>query len=247
MSKSKKLIFFGTDDFSTASLEELIDTGWRLSAVVTSPDAPAGRGRKLTESAVKKIAAANGIKVLQPAKGSEIAALIKGLEPEWGVLSAYGKIISQAALDLFSGGIINIHPSLLPRYRGPTPIETAILNGDDKTGVSLMKLTAGMDEGPVYAQKAMVLTGVENQPELYAKLTDMGAELLDEKLEAIMSGELQPVNQDDSAATYTKLIKKEDGVLDFGRPAKVLERQVRAYADWPKNHRYQSPRGRKPS
>jgi len=235
MTKSKRLVFFGTDDFSAAVLEEILVSGWAVSAVVTKPDSPAGRGQKIVPPAVKQIALEHKIKVLQPDKSSDIAAGLKDIDTEWGVLAAYGKIIPPAVLDMFSGGIVNIHPSLLPKYRGPAPIESAILNGDDKTGVSLMKLTAGMDEGPVYAEKGLPLSGIETRPELYERLADMGSELLSKNLEAIIGGALQPVEQDSTAATYTKLIKKADGELDFGQPAEVLQRQVRAYAGWPRS------------
>lgn len=235
MSKSKKLVFFGTEDFSAPSLEALLDSGWQVVAVVTKPDSPSGRGRKIVVPKVKAIAEKHGIKVLQPAKVTEINEIISSLAPDLGVLVAYGKIIPQSTLDLFPGGIVNVHPSLLPKYRGPAPIEAAILNGDSETGVSLIRLVAEMDAGPIYAQQRLKLTGAETKPDLYVRLSQIGAELLLENLSAIYEGYLTPKPQVEAEATYTKLIKKSDGRMDFGLPAEVLEQQVRAYAGWPRS------------
>ena len=235
MKASKKLVFFGTDDFSGASLEKLLSSGWDVSTVVAKPDFKAGRGQTLTKPTVKRIAEKNSVDVLQPEKLGDIASKIKSKKPDFGILAAYGKIIPPDILDLFPGGIINVHPSLLPRYRGASPIEAAILGGDKQTGVSLMRLSEGLDEGPVYAQEVVKLSGDENQIELSERLGDIGADLLVEKLEAIAEGWLTPKPQFDPEATYTKLLKKEDGVMDLGQPAEVLERQVRALAGWPKS------------
>src|SRR5665213_119654 len=167
MSKLSNLVFFGTENFSAPALEKLIAGGWPVLAAVTKPDARGGRGQKLIVPKVKQIADKHNIPVLQPEKFSEINAKIAELKPELGVLVAYGKIIPQGTIDLFPGGIINVHPSLLPKYRGPAPIEAPILNGDKETGISLMRLSAGMDEGPVYEQKRVALNGDEQRPELY--------------------------------------------------------------------------------
>ena len=234
MSKSKKLVFFGTEDFSAACLTLLITAGWEISAVVTKPDSKAGRGRKPAVPMVKHIAKENNIAVLQPEKASEIAKSLDGFKTEFGVLAAYGKIIPSDVLRRFSGGIINLHPSLLPKYRGPAPIEAAILNGDKTTGVSIMKLVEKMDAGPVYAQKVVSLDGTEDRTLLYQKLAVEGAQLLVKKLPLVTAGRLKSKAQDEDKASYTKLIKKSDGNLDFKKSAKQLERQVRAYAGWPK-------------
>jgi methionyl-tRNA formyltransferase len=155
-------------------------------------------------------------------------------EAKIAVLAAYGQIIPQKTLDEFPQGIINIHPSLLPAYRGPTPIEQAILDGATKTGVSIMQLTAGMDEGPLYKQKAVHLSGTDTKTELTKQLQALGAELLLEVLPNIISGELKPRQQPHpDRATYTKKITKEDGVLDWQKSAEELERQIRAYQGWP--------------
>jgi methionyl-tRNA formyltransferase len=164
----------------------------------------------------------------------EIYAELAALNADAAVLSAYGRIIPQEVIDLFPAGIINLHPSLLPKYRGPTPIESAILNGDTETGVSIMQLTAEMDAGPVYTQATLPLTGKEDKFELYQKLSTIGTQLLLDSLPAILSGELKPVPQSDNA-TYCQLITKQDGIMDWNKSASRLEREVRAYAKWPKS------------
>lgn len=152
------------------------------------------------------------------------------------VLAAFGHIIPQRILDEFPLGIINIHPSLLPEYRGSTPIEQAILNGKTKTGVSIMRLEAGMDTGPIYKQKTVHLTGSESKVELTARLQQLGAELLVEVLPGIASGELKPRQQPHpDRATYTQTLKKSDGVIDWEKPAELIEREIRAFAGWPKS------------
>lgn len=160
---------------------------------------------------------------------------LKPHEAKLAVLAAYGRILPQRVLDEFPLGIINIHPSLLPIYRGPTPIEQAILDGAPKTGVSIMRLTAAMDEGPVYKQKGVALTGHESKADLAGHLQALGAELLLEVLPGIASGELKPRQQPhpDRDASYTKLIRKADGAIDWAKPATQLEREVRAYLGWP--------------
>lgn len=153
------------------------------------------------------------------------------------VLAAYGRIIPQSVLDEFPLGIINIHPSLLPLYRGPTPIEQAILDGASKTGVSIMKLTAGMDEGPLYKQKTVHLSGNETKQSLTQQLQKLGADLLVDVLPSIASGDLSPRQQPHpDRATYSKKLTKQDGLLDWNKPADVLEREVRAFQGWPKSY-----------
>jgi len=235
MSKLKSLIFFGTESFSTPTLEKLLAEGWPVTAVVTKPDSRGGRGQKSIAPKVKQIADKHGIAVWQPENVSEIDDKIANLKPTYGILVAYGKIIPQTTLDLFPGGIINVHPSLLPKYRGPSPIESAILNGDSDTGVSIMRLSAGMDEGPVYARVRVELDGSETRPQLYGRLAQSGADLLLERLPAIVEGRLTPKPQDDELATYSQLLKKEDGWIDWTKPAETYGRQVRAYLGFPKS------------
>jgi methionyl-tRNA formyltransferase len=157
-------------------------------------------------------------------------------EAELAVLAAYGRIIPKSVLEQFPLGIINVHPSLLPAYRGPTPIEQAILDGVTRTGVSIMRLSPEMDEGPIYKQKTLQLSGKESKAELAVRLQALGAELLTEVLQGAVGGELKPRKQPHpDRATYSKLIRKEDGRIDWTKPAESLEREIRAYLDWPKS------------
>lgn len=231
---SKTIIFFGTDTFSAVALRYLIEADYEIGAVITKPDSKSGRGQKLVAPAVKQIAQEHGIPVWQPTKLTEVTDNIIALGNVVGVLSSYGRIIPQSVIDLFRPGIINIHPSLLPRYRGPSPIETAIINGDSETGVSIMKLSADMDAGPIYAQEVYDLNGTETAPELYQSLSALGGRMLIETLPSIIDGNLLPSPQT-NAAIYCYLLKKEDALL---KPdditATEAERRVRAYLIFPK-------------
>ena len=233
INSSRHIIFFGTEDFSAASLRALIAAGFSVAAVVTKPDSKKGRGHKTVPPIVKTIAQEHDIPVWQPQKLRDITEDIKQLQPVTGVLVSFGKIIPQSTIDLFTPGIINVHPSPLPKYRGPSPIESAILNGDETTGVSIMQLSAAMDAGPVYSFVSHPLTGTETQPELYETLSKVGADELVSVLPSIITGELSPTPQDESAGTYCRLIKKQDGVIDWNKPADQIEREIRAYKGWP--------------
>lgn len=232
-----KVVFFGTDQFSVPSLRELIDKKIEVAAVVTKPDAPSGRGKKLIKPPVAEIAEQNGIIVYQPEKLDEkFIGQLKQIGPNIGVLVSYGKILPKEIIEIFRHGIVNVHPSLLPKYRGPSPIESAILNGDTETGVSLMKLDSGMDSGPVYLQESVKLNNTETRPELYNNLAELGAKMLVENLDDIVSGQLNPKEQNDDDVSISKLISKADGLLDkenLNQPAENIERMVRAYKEWP--------------
>lgn len=231
---SKTIIFFGTDTFSAAALCSLIDAKYKIGAVITKPDSKSGRGQKIVAPLVKQIAEQHGIPVWQPTKLIDIAEDIQNLGDVVGVLSSYGRIVPQAIIDLFRPGIINIHPSLLPLYRGPSPIETAIINGDTQTGVSIMKLTAEMDAGPVYAQEVYELNGTETAPELYETLSALGGRMLIETLPSILEGNLLPSPQA-NAAIYCYLLKKEDALLTQSEITAIqAERQVRAFLIFPR-------------
>lgn len=234
MNTSKTVIFFGTDSFSAPALLALIDHGYTIGAVITKPDSKQGRGQQLTAPIVKTIAEKNRIPVWQPQRITDIIHNIKALGPVVGVLSSYGKIIPQSIIDLFDPGIINIHPSLLPKYRGPSPIESAIVNGDKETGVTIMQLEAGMDSGPIYAQEIYPLSGNETQPELYDRLALFGTELLIKTLPKILSGEIRPSAQT-GQAVYCHLLRKEDALVDVSQLTAVeAERRIRAYLAFPK-------------
>jgi methionyl-tRNA formyltransferase len=184
---------------------------------------------------VAELAKAHGIPVLLPAKPAEILDELKAFGAEAAVLVAYGKIIPQSVIDIFPKGIINIHPSLLPKHRGPTPLESVILQGEDVTGVSVMSLAKEMDAGPVYAQSDYRLTGAESKQELADTLLGISAAMLLDILPGILDGSIVAMPQDHSAATYDRLITKEDAILDFSKPAEQLVREVRAYQEWPKS------------
>jgi methionyl-tRNA formyltransferase len=236
MNTSKTIIFFGTEDFSLTVLTALIEAGYTIGAVVTKPDSKKGRGQQLAAPPVKILATRHNIPVWQPKKLADITSVIKAIDNPAGVLVSYGKIIPQSTIDLFTPGIVNVHPSLLPKYRGPTPIESAIKNGDDATGVSIMQLTAKMDAGPVYAAKQYPLKGKETQMDLYQSLAIVGSDLLLETLPRILDESLQPQTQQEDLATYCALLTKDNAWLDLDMlTAAQAERQVRAHLVFPKS------------
>ena len=230
-----RIIFFGTEAFSADALRALIASNFNVVAVVTKPDQPKGRGHKLTEPLVKTIAREHDIPVWQPTKLADVAEQITSLQPVAGVLVSYGKIIPQSIIDLFTPGIINVHPSLLPRYRGPSPIEAAIIHHDNQTGVTIMQLSAAMDAGPIYAQHIIPLDHTETKPALYATLSRIGKQLLVDTLPHILSGVLTPTSQNDADATYCSLLSKQDGLLDPADLTAVqAEARVRAFLGFPR-------------
>ena len=233
---SRTIIFFGTDDFSLVTLQSLIESGYNIAAVVTKPDSKSGRGQVLSAPSVKKMALEHNIPVWQPTKVSDINNDIRTLGTNvTGVLTSYGKIVPESTINLFKPGIINVHPSLLPLYRGPSPIESTIKNGDEQTGVSIMKLTATMDGGPIYGHIIHKLSGNETRPELYQSLAQAGAMTLISLLPTILDESLQPIPQDDSKASYCNLLTKDDAWLKpFEVTAEIAERLVRAHLGSPK-------------
>ena len=235
--KIKPIVFFGTEEFSAISLQALIDAGFEISAIITKPDSRKGRGQKLQAPTVKKIGEKFEIPVLQPSKMSEIVDFIENLPVRpIGVLVSFGRIIPQNIIELFDGGIVNVHPSLLPKYRGPSPIESAIFSGDKKTGVSIMSLSKEMDAGDVYIQEEFPLKGNETSLELYETCGKIGAEMLINHLPAIMSAKMTANPQNDSEATYCQLLKKSDAILNpETQTAEQAERQIRAFEIFPKS------------
>lgn len=240
MQKSSKIVFFGNERLASGfephgapTLQALIDSGYEIAAVISNYER--AQSRKARKLEIQEVAEAHNIPVLLPQKLRDIADQIADYRATAGVLVAYGKMVPQSIIDIFPRGIINIHPSLLPAYRGPTPIEQAILDGANKTGVSLMQLVKSMDAGPVYAQAEVPLTGRETKQELTSRLLKRGGELLIKNLPAILTGELKPAHQDESKATYTQLLNKQDAQLDLTKTAAQLERQIRAFATWPKS------------
>jgi methionyl-tRNA formyltransferase len=229
-----RIVFMGTPDFAVPTLRALAahDT---VVGVVTQPDRPAGRGRQRVASPVKQFALAAGIPVIQPAKLREPDAMaqLAAWSPDVIVVAAFGQILKPAVLELPPHGCLNVHASLLPRHRGAAPIAAAILAGEIETGVTMMKMDAGLDTGPTLAQRAEPIRPDDTTQSLAERLAEAGAQLLVESLSAYLSGQRIPQPQDDSLATYAPQLKKEDGHLDFARPAVELERRVRAFTPWP--------------
>jgi methionyl-tRNA formyltransferase len=231
-----RVVFFGTPDFAAIPLEALARDGrYALVGVVTQPDRPSGRGRAPEPPPVKQAALRLGLPVLQPETLREEAAVLQlaALRPDVGVVAAYGEILRKAVLAIPPLGYLNIHPSLLPRHRGPTPVPGAILAGDAETGVTVMKLDAKMDAGPILAQRRIPLPPDARAKALTEELFGLGAALLLESLERYAAGRLEPTPQDDSQATYTALLQKADGAIDWSVEAERIERMTRAYDPWP--------------
>jgi methionyl-tRNA formyltransferase len=231
-----RVVFLGTPDFATLPLEALARDGrYALVGVVTQPDRPSGRGRAPEPPPVKQAALRLGLPVLQPETLREEAAVaqLAALHPDIGVVAAYGEILRKAVLAIPRLGYLNIHPSLLPRHRGPTPVPGAILAGDTETGVTVMKLDAKMDAGPILAQRRVPLPPNARTKALTEELFGLGATLLAETLAPYAAGQLEPTPQDDSQATYTALLQKADGAIDWGAPGERIERMTRAYDPWP--------------
>ena len=230
------IIFFGTEDFSAVSLQKLIDEGFEVAGIITKPDSKKGRGQKLQSPKVKKIGEKFKIPVLQPQKMDEIIKFVQNFKNPVGVLVSCGRIIPQEIIDLFTPAIVNVHPSLLPKYRGPSPIESTILNGDAKTGVSLMKLSKEMDAGDIYSQEEIKLSTTETASKLYKICGKIGAEMLVRDLPKIISSELKGEKQDNSQAEYCQLLKKSDSILQPDmQTATQAEQQIRAFEIFPKS------------
>ena len=228
-------MFAGTPDFALASLRALCDSGVTPLAVFTQPDRPAGRGRKLKASPVKEFALSKKIAVHQPEtlKDTDVVKEISGLKADLMIVAAYGLILPQAILDLPKHGCLNVHASLLPRWRGAAPIQAAMLAGDEETGISLMQMTAGLDSGPVFAQQSVRIGDTESAGELLDRLALLGGEMLCEQLPDILDGKLEAEPQDENSVTYAGKIRKSDAAMNWRKSATELLREVRAYKPVP--------------
>ncbi len=235
--RKMRIIFFGTSEFGAIILEKMIQAGYSPVLVVTTPDKPAGRKQILTPPPVKICAQKYNIPVNQPEKlGLAKFNLAKPSlpHPDLFIVASYGKILPQKILNIPRFGTLNVHPSILPKYRGPSPIQNTILNGEKETGVTIMLLDEKMDHGPILTNSKLQRTNNEyTYEELHNKLAELGAELLIETIPQWVEGKIKPALQDDSKATYTKIIKKEDGRVDWKKDAGYIERQVRAFNPWP--------------
>ncbi len=229
-----KIVFMGTPDFAVPALQRLI-AAHEVIGVVTQPDRPAGRSRQVQMSPVKQAALEAGIPVFQPEKirRPDAVEALKQWSPDAYVVAAFGQILPQAVLDIPPHGSINIHASLLPRWRGAAPIQAAIRAGDSETGITIMKMDAGLDTGPMLSQRAITIAPDETGATLHDKLAVLGGDLLIETLPGILSGDILPQPQDDAQATLAPRIGKEEGHIDWTQPAALIERTVRAFTPWP--------------
>jgi methionyl-tRNA formyltransferase len=232
--KITRIIFMGTPEFSLPGLNSLInEPSYNIVGVFTQPDKPVGRNQILTPPPVKSLALKNGLSVFQPEKIKDSLEIIKDLQPDLIVVIAYGKIIPPSILDIPTYGCVNVHASLLPKYRGAACLNAPILNGDQKTGITIMKMEAGLDTGPVLRQAKIKLEGKETLEDVHNKLSSLGAEILVPTLNDFMADKITPLIQDETRASYVKTLKKEDGKIDWKKPALEIERLVRAYNPWP--------------
>ena len=239
-----KILFMGTPDFAAGSLKSLIAAGYEISAVVTQPDRPKGRSGKPVFSPVKEVALQAGIPVLQPEriKRPEETARLLEYPADIYVIAAFGQILSKEILEQPRLGCINVHASLLPRYRGASPIQRVILDGEKSTGITIMQMNEGLDTGDILYTKTIDLAPDETFETLHDRLMVLGGEALTEALPLIEAGKLTPVKQDDSLSCYAPLIKKEDGLIDWKRSSDEIYSQIRAFNPWPGAFTYSSGR-----
>ena len=231
-----RILFMGTPGLAAVSLRALLhEPAFQIVGVVTQPDRPKGRSLKLQPSPVKEIAVAAKLPVLQPAKARDekFIAELKTFSPDLIAVAAFGQILPQAILDLPRFGCLNVHTSLLPKYRGAAPIQWAIANGDTETGVTIMKMDAGMDTGEILTQRATPIAAEDNGATLQDRLAQMGAELLARTIPEFVAGKIQPRPQDNALATHAPKIKKEDGQIDWRQPATTIWNRLRAFTPWP--------------
>ncbi|MBR4982999.1 MAG: methionyl-tRNA formyltransferase [Lachnospiraceae bacterium] len=230
-----KIVFMGTPDFAVGALEALVEAGHDVVAVVTQPDKPKGRGKEMQQTPVKECALKHNIDVFQPVKikTPEAVEVLRGYGAELFVVAAFGQILSKEILDMPKFGCVNIHASLLPKYRGAAPIQWAILDGEKETGVTIMQMNEGLDTGDMLTKVVVPIEDTDTGESLFDKLAEAGAKLLIETIPQIEAGELTPQPQDDSLSTYAKMIKKEMGLIDWKKEAVVLERLVRGMNSWP--------------
>ena len=228
-------VFMGSPAFALPALQSLMSNQYEIRAVYTQPDKPRGRGRQVMACPVKRFAISQGMRVIQPEslRDPQEAELLAALKPDIIIVAAYGQILPAAVLELPRYKCINIHPSLLPRYRGPSPVAAPILNGDPVTGITIMLIERKVDSGPILGQEELAISDEDTTESLSQRLAVMGARKLVETIPRWVEGKIEPRMQDDSRASYTRMEAKEDGLLDWNLPAIVLWRRVKAYHPWP--------------
>ncbi len=233
MQQKLTTVFLGSPDFAVPSLSALAsDERFKIAAVITQPDKPAGRGQTMTPPPVKKFAMERGFDVWQPTKLREVKEKLEALSPDLLVVVAYGKLVPKDILSIPKYGCVNVHGSILPRYRGAAVLQAPILNGDDKTGATIMLMDEGLDTGPLLKIVEMPLNGTENLENVHDELSKLGANELPQTLIDYTEGKIEPQVQN-GPSSYYKEIKKEDGKIDWSKPASEIERMVRAYTPWP--------------
>lgn len=230
-----RIIYAGSPDFAVPALRSLLRSSHDVVAVLTQPDRPAGRGRQLRPGPVKVVAEQAGLRVMQPEKLSEslVQAQLRALTADLMVVAAYGQLLPEAVLAIPQHGCVNLHASLLPRWRGAAPIQTAILAGDSETGVSLMQMEAGLDTGAVYARVTTDINADDTGGSLHDRLAQLGAALLEQNLAALLDGSLQAEPQPDAGVTYAPRLRKADGIIDWQQSAAEIDRRIRAFNPWP--------------
>lgn len=230
-----KIIFMGTPDFSVGTLEALIEAGHEITLVVSQPDRPKGRGHELVPTPVKETALRHNLRVYQPErlKGALAEEMLQKMEADVIVVVAFGQIIPKAILNMKKYGCINVHASLLPKYRGAAPIQWAVINGEKESGVTIMQMDEGLDTGDMLLKAAIPLDEKETGGSLFDKLSALGATLCVEALKKLEAGELTPQKQGETTTDYAKMLTKDMGHLDWTRPAEELERLIRGLSPWP--------------
>lgn len=230
-----KIVFMGTPDFSVGALESLIEAGHEIAAVVTQPDKKKGRGNQVQFTPVKEAALRHNLTVYQPkrARDEEFIELLKEINPDVMVVIAFGQILPKSILTIAKYGCVNIHASLLPKYRGAAPIQWAIIDGEEKTGVTTMQMNEGIDTGDILETTEIVIDKKETGGSLFDKLSEAGAKLIVQTLANIEKGNINPIKQDDSKSNYAKMLTKELGYIDFNKSAIEIERLVRGLTPWP--------------
>jgi methionyl-tRNA formyltransferase len=231
-----RIVFMGTPESAVPSLRRLVDDGHEIAAVWTQPDKPAGRGKTIHESAIKKFALERGLTIHQPQKikNDEAKQLFASHHADVAVVVAYGKILPTEFLNAPAYGCVNVHFSLLPKYRGAAPVNWAIVNGEEQTGVTTMRIVEQLDAGPILLQKATKIGESETAPDLMTRLADMGAELISETLTNL--SEIEPKPQMDSESSLAPILKRDDGLIDWSLDAFAIERRVRGLQPWPNAH-----------
>ena len=231
-----KIVFMGTPDFAVPTLKKLYESEHEISAVFTQPDKPKGRGYKLAPPPVKVLALEHGTPVYQPEslkKQPEMWDVLKEIAPDVIVVAAYGKILPKQVLDIPKYHCVNVHGSLLPKYRGAAPIQWSVLNGDDETGITTMLMGEGLDTGDILLQRSTPIGENETAAELFDRLAEIGADLLIETLEKLEKGEITPVKQDEELATYASILTKDMCMIDFNKPVKEVHKKICGLSDWP--------------